>query len=190
MYVEYNQRYWGGKLPQYHVRRKRLPGLQGLTDDRRRTIWLDSRIQDGELLRQNLLHEMCHVAEGPQKVSHGPVFWKQLDRLAAHGESWAAEQLIWYSDDKYRHQMSPFKALRTRLQALLLTENGPHMPWRRVKIVVAHGFGISIREIDRRFPRLQSSWRRLQRDEMRTRASEEALDRQLRLEGIIPFEPN
>jgi hypothetical protein len=176
LYIEYNRRYWSGRLPQYRVRRKRLAGLHGLTDIRRRTIWLDSRLQDGELVRQCLLREMCHVAEGRQKISHGPIFWKELGRLVSYGERWAAEEREQYSDTRNRPQKGAFSTLRSRLEELVLNPAGPSMSWREVRLLVAHEHGMSIRKLDRRYPRLKASWRRLRQDELRDRKYAETLD--------------
>jgi SprT-like family len=168
LYDAYNTRYWADRLPPYAIRRKRLPGLHGQCDRRRRIIWLDLRkIPDGEALRRTLLHEMCHAADRDHS-GHGASFQAQLAALAQRGEAWAEEEQRRYS---YPYAIKVnFPTLRTYLEDWLMSVAHPEeISWRVARTQVAHSHGISVRDLDRDFPRLRASWRQLQRQAVRER---------------------
>jgi hypothetical protein len=84
LYDAYNTCYWADHLPPYAIRRKRLPGLHGQCDRRRRIIGLDLRkIHNGEALRRTLLHEMCRAADcSSQELSPRSVSPRRSGRVA------------------------------------------------------------------------------------------------------------
>ena len=182
LFAEYNRRYWGGRLPQFHVRqRARIPGgLEGQCDKPRRTIWLRADLP-AEALGRALLHEMCHAAERGKSGRHGKSFLQELRRLATAGEPWATEEAALYADPSSRI-MGTRAAILARMKDLLLTESLP--AWGAARRALALEFGLSLPDFDRRHRWARATWQRLEREERSTRAEETILRAQLRAAGL------
>jgi hypothetical protein len=58
-------------------------------------------------------------------------------------------------------------------------DTGDTLMWKKVKLGVAHMNSLSIRELQRRWPRLRSSFQRIQRTAIQWHRQREALDRTL-----------
>lgn len=85
---EFNARYFGGALPKYQV--FRAPGLNddwrspvaGWTGHLEKEILIEKVLPREDAARSVLLHEMVHVAVGPDvKIGHGPEFVELALRL-------------------------------------------------------------------------------------------------------------
>lgn len=175
LFKEFNVRYWGGHLPQFHVRTKRLTGYHGLCDDKKKTIFIDPRkcLAAGREVERVLLHEMCHIRT---HGDHGKQFQKKLVRLAALGEEWAEQERQMYADP-HQHVRVNRHAIQTMMEDWIDaagTESLIALKWKQAKIVVAHSHCMTIRELDTRYPNLRKTWYGLLTEQMRGREREAA----------------
>ena len=133
LYETLNHELFEHRLPHYQVRlsSQALPGIfcNGVCLPASRTIQL-RRDLPGNMLRQVLLHEMCHVAclDDPSGLMHGPRFQQELARLAALGEAWAGTEAATYRDGVLADD--PGETLRLEIAAMTDT------PWRLRKMFV------------------------------------------------------
>jgi len=81
LFVQYNRRFWGGRLPKIHIRIRNLGGFHGRIEWEHREILIDidSHSTDREI-RDTLLHELCHLATA-RKRGHGSAFWAEVEKL-------------------------------------------------------------------------------------------------------------
>ena len=87
LFMDYNQRYFGGRLPRYKVLLSNtdlqffadLNGESGRCERRKRKIYINPHKGDASV---TLLHEMVHAAVG---MGHGKVFLDEVRRLAELG---------------------------------------------------------------------------------------------------------
>lgn len=74
-------------------RPRAFAGAHGCLHPRARTILIASGLAPG-LVRQTMLHEMCHIGS----PGHGRRFRATLARLAGTGEGWASRERVLYED--------------------------------------------------------------------------------------------
>ena len=133
LYKKFNHELFSNRLPRYTVRlsSQALPGIfcHGVCLPASHTIRL-RRDLPGNMLRQVLLHEMCHVAclDDPSGLMHGPLFQQELARLAALGEEWAGTEAATYRDGVLADD--PGETLRLEIEAMT------DVSWRRRKMLV------------------------------------------------------
>jgi len=88
LFVDYNARYFGGRLPRYRVAfRWGIPGSEhggeGYHDRKGRTILLCAGMRNRrDEVAATLLHEMAHFTAGGY---HGGRFWREIVRLEQAG---------------------------------------------------------------------------------------------------------
>ena len=100
LFDELNRRYWRGRLPYYRVIRRDLAKkeIRGKCNNESQTILLEKTLEDDEI-RATLLHEMCHIGNGPG-YDHGPRFLRKLRRLLIFAK---------YSDGKRAYNSAFFR---------------------------------------------------------------------------------
>jgi hypothetical protein len=170
--LEYSDRYFAGRLSDYRVRNRRTSHLCGHWDRRRKLITIDlRRCPDGDELRQTLLHEMAHVtAKSDTRASdggHGPHFLAELARVAALGEPMAELERQKYADTESLYRPT-FSSVRNEIEDWVRDTIEP-LRWKDVQRTVANRNSLSVRELQRRWPRLRSSFRRIQQEALRWR---------------------
>ncbi len=173
MFDEFNRKYWRGRLSRYRViRRATLSDNDlGQCRNKTRTILL-RRDLDGELLRQTLLHEMCHI--GPDSgYDHGPRFLRKLHRLARLGEPKLLEDIEQYDGTAIRREIDRLKAegklggseipwrsdVWSHLDAFALER--PLLRWATVRRVLAAEYRMTPAQFQRRAPWAEREWRQL-----------------------------
>jgi predicted metal-dependent hydrolase len=88
-YKRYNRKYFRGKLPPISLRfaktEKAVFGYTNFRGNKPIAIIISQRIRYWDrLVKQVLLHEMCHVGLSP-RIEHGPKFEAEMRRLARAG---------------------------------------------------------------------------------------------------------
>ena len=82
LFEHYRQRFWSGRLPTYAITVAPLENAFGRCDHDECCVIIDiSRHTSDRGVRSTLLHEMAHVAAGPQSLGHDSAFFAQLARL-------------------------------------------------------------------------------------------------------------
>jgi hypothetical protein len=100
LFDEYNERFWGGRLPKYQIKlfKDLLKDGYCLSEDR--TIFIREGLDD-EKTRRVLLHEMCHH----KTPYHGKKFMAQFEHLAEMGETWVIDEIELYKNSPTWNQI-------------------------------------------------------------------------------------
>jgi hypothetical protein len=168
LYHELNQHYFGGRLPRYRVTfaQPRASGWHGECFPARRLIQL-SRGLSGEMLRQTLLHEMCHIGS----PDHGQRFQAKLARLAEQGEAWARGEL-----EAYQDTLDTWNQLVARLKKGLeeLANIQPRPRFATICRTAAYNLDCRPSEVLHKTPWLPAAWRNacVQADQRQARRAE------------------
>lgn len=164
LYEELNKRFFRNRLPRYNVRISPSLPSHGKCLSDRRTILL--RPMEPGLLRQFLLHEMCHIGS----PDHGQRFQAKLQAIADEGETWAAEELKTIRRaPSWPQEMAN---LRIKLDEIALLS--PHWRFRDVLRWASPDLGMRPSELVKRAPWLKAAWRKACRwahQEQRLRAA-------------------
>jgi len=87
-YLDYNDRYWAGKLPD-DLMVKWAYGIDAMGDSDPEIIRINALLRRWECAwRATLLHECAHIAvdlTGPELKDHGPKFKREIRRLLRAG---------------------------------------------------------------------------------------------------------
>ncbi len=81
LFLRFNEKYFGGRLPNYRVIQSDLYGSWGICRTKQREIHLSPGLQ-GSALRIILLHEMAHAASNGR---HADLWKKEMRRLVRLG---------------------------------------------------------------------------------------------------------
>jgi hypothetical protein len=133
LFAEFNDRFFGSRLPRYRVVfTPRMRGFHlGECLRERRLIRFRHELT-GEALRHWLLHEMIHHFTS----GHGRAFQAHLARLVKQGEAWAADEIAMYQNAATWNQ--EMANLRNKLGELAgLT---PRWSFRKVATGLAHSY--------------------------------------------------
>ncbi len=156
LFEKLNHQLFGGRLPRYMVRfgpSGRLVAESGYCDSERKTIYVDPNPPTRALLRQVLLHEMCHIGT----PGHGSRFQKKLRRLAALGETWANREADECAEARAM-RVSPTAAIVRELKDMAIEQ--PAAEWPHARGVLAFRMGRLEAEIDRIAPWAARLWDR------------------------------
>jgi hypothetical protein len=123
LFEQFNRAFFRGRLPRHTVRWAPLGfvGAHGRLRPRTRTILL-ARGLPPRLVRQTLLHEMCHIGS----LGHGCRFRAKLTRLARMGEAWAGRERVVY--ERICRERLPVSA-EIRLVLEVLARDDPDLTW-------------------------------------------------------------
>ena len=123
LFDQFNRAFFRGRLPRHTVRWAPLgvAGAHGRLRPRARTILL-ARGLPPRLVRQTLLHEMCHIGS----LGHGRRFRTKLAHLARMGETWARRERVLC--ERICRQRLPVSA-EIRLMLEVLARDDPELTW-------------------------------------------------------------
>ncbi|MDP6719465.1 MAG: DUF45 domain-containing protein, partial [Pirellulaceae bacterium] len=128
----------------------------GYCDSKKRVIQLAGELADDPaLLRKALIHEMCHHG----CPSHGKKFLAKLDRLAAMGEEWAADEAKMYRDSpSWNEEM---QRVRQSLEEIAddCVRSSRKTAFGHIRSQFAQEFGFSQHELGKKVPWLRASWK-------------------------------
>ncbi len=108
-----NQEFWDSRLPDTTLSWGPLNGSQKAASDpmgscgkpeiRILPRYKEKGYFSHGFVRELMLHEMCHIAafqrgETAAHPQHGPVFCRELEKLAPRGEKWAKNEAMVYKD--------------------------------------------------------------------------------------------
>jgi len=128
LFTEYNQVYFGDRLPRYQVL---LTNDTSHCERRKRRIYINPDMGDVSVF---LLHEMVHAAVGR---GHGKVWWDELRRLVELGAP-LQEELQRYSPEKAdssKHLLDEFFDVGM--------DAPPDSTWREVRLYLGYKWGIT-----------------------------------------------
>ena len=87
IFEDFNSKYFGGKLPQYRIRVKRLHPAGRILPNRR---LIEVGTYESQIQKETLLHEMVHAAAG---LGHGKRFLAEMQRLRQIGAPFGEAEL-------------------------------------------------------------------------------------------------
>jgi hypothetical protein len=148
LFTEYNQRYFGGRLPRYKVI---LTSDHSRCERRRRRIYINPDTGEVSVI---LLHEMVHAAVG---TGHGKVWWDKLKHLVELGAP-LQEELKKYDP---QNATTPKQLLSEFFEVGLY--GSPDMTWSEVRCDLGYKYGATDkhgRARSRRWSRFLRSARR------------------------------
>ena len=173
LYDSLNVEFFVGRLPKYRVVFNSSMRLDGEIVPERRLIRLNRALASNRvMLRQTLLHEMCH--NGCE--SHGKKLQERLIRLGDQGEDWAYAEA-----EQYRTAPSWNKMMSNLILEMIDithsvggTTDASYPSFSRVVESLAYEHGMSPRELMRRAPWRRASWERAKREAIESRKAEKA----------------
>src|SRR5712664_3759570 len=127
LFTEYNQRYFGGRLPRYKVL---LTNDCSRCERRKRRIYINPHKEDASV---PLLHEMAHAAVGR---GHGKVFRDELRRLVEVGAP-LQEELETYAP---KNEITPKQLLSEFFEVGL---DAPDVTWPEARQYLGYRWGLT-----------------------------------------------
>jgi hypothetical protein len=155
LFTEYNQLYFGGRLPRYKVL---LTTNHSRCERRKRSIYINPDKEDVPVI---LLHEMVHAAVGP---GHEKIWRDEVRRLVELGAP-LQEELKRYAPE---NQISLKQLLGEFFEAGLYAP--PDWTWSEVRREVGYKFGITDKDGLAKSRRWSRFLRRARREWYRGRA--------------------
>lgn len=136
-FAEFNELYFGNRLPTYRILRRGRFGGGGLCRKREREIHLPPGIEGTELNRV-LVHEMAHAAA--KGNGHGKAWRSEMQRLAEMGAPGALEDLTAY--------LNPLHVISDRELIAEARDHGlmnPDQKWKGYKVWFGQQYGTTDR---------------------------------------------